>query len=137
MFRRLGSLLGHIADKRLHTTMTALLGFLVFGGIEFAVHIMMVRLGMPQVLDTAVHAITCGTLFALLLWALLTALRERRSHVRKELDRIVLLNHEIRNALQIIADSQFDPAARHRDMVLSSVERIDVVLSRLFPARMD
>jgi two-component sensor histidine kinase len=68
------------------------------------------------------------------MWLGLTGVGERRRHVREELARIRELNHVIRNALQIIADSQFDADARRKAMVLESVGRIDMVLNRVFPA---
>jgi hypothetical protein len=53
--------------------------------------------------------------------------------VRHDLERIAELNHEIRNALEVIAHSHYDAETEHRELVLKCVTRIDTVLKRLFP----
>jgi hypothetical protein len=49
------------------------------------------------------------------------------------LERIAQLNHEIRNALEVITHAHFDMDAERRAMVLESVTRIDSVLRHVFP----
>lgn len=134
MFRRLGFLIGHVSENATLRKITALLSIPFFALINFGIHTGLARLGMPPTMDAIPDACISGLLFGLLMWVGLSSVGERRLHVRQELARICELNHEIRNALQIIADSQFDADPRHREMVLESVERIDVVLNRVFPA---
>jgi hypothetical protein len=136
MFHRLGVLIGHVSDTPSQTRIAVLLGIPAFGLMEFAFHIGLARLGASPVIDAAIDAALTGIFFGLVLWSFLTAISERRKRVRQDLERIAELNHEIRNALEIIAHSHFAAEARHRAMVLESVSRIDVVLKRVFPARM-
>jgi two-component sensor histidine kinase len=133
MFRQLGTLIGHVSDTAANTALTVMLCSLVFGSIEFAVHLLLARFGVPALTDAVFDAALCGVSFGLLLWLLLAAIRERRMRVREELLRISEVNHEVRNALQIITHSHFNAEPQHREMVLESVSRIDAVLKRIFP----
>jgi two-component sensor histidine kinase len=134
MFRRLGFFIGHISDSVQLRKAAALLSVPCFALIEFGMYLGLSELGTPQALHAATDATVNGLLFGLFMWLGLTGVGERRRHVREELARIRELNHVIRNALQIIADSQFDADARRKAMVLESVGRIDMVLNRVFPA---
>jgi two-component sensor histidine kinase len=133
MFRQLGSLIGRASDSTQQRAITVLISAFAFGALEFALHMGLARLGVPALMDAAVAAGLCGLTFGLLLWLFLAAIRERRRRVKEELDRISEVNHEIRNALQIITHSHFNAEPQHRDMVLDSVTRIDAVLKRIFP----
>jgi hypothetical protein len=53
-----------------------------------------------------------------------------------DLRRIAQLNHEVRNALQVIVYGEYESAATpaaHRTAILGSVEQIDKTLRQLFP----
>jgi len=53
-----------------------------------------------------------------------------------DLRRIAQLNHEVRNALQVIVYGEYESAAtptEHRTAILGSVEQIDKTLRQLFP----
>ncbi len=136
MFHRLGALIGHVSDSASQTKRAMLMGVLATGLMEFAFHAGLARLGASALTDAIIDAALTGIFFGLVLWSFLTAIGARRMRVRQDIERIAELNHEIRNALQIIADSQFDAESRRREMILESVSRIDVVLKRIFPARM-
>jgi hypothetical protein len=135
MFHRLGVLIGHVSDTPSQTWITVLLGIPAFGLTQFAFHLGLARTGASPLTDAAIDASLAGIFFGLVLWSFLTAIKQRRIRVRQDLKRIAELNHEIRNALEVIAYSHFDAESRHRAMVLESVNRIDVVLKRIFPAR--
>jgi hypothetical protein len=115
----------------------ALTGFVIFGAIESALHGALTHFGISRRTSELVSTSLCSVLFGLTLLFGLSAIRERRKHVRENLDRVAEINHEIRNALQIIADSQYDTKQRHREMVLESVARIDLVLTRVLPPRIN
>lgn len=132
MFRQLGGLIGHVSDTPTYTAITVMLSALVFGLLEFAIHLMLAYAGAPAFTDAVFDTALCGITFGLLLWLLLAAIRERRQRLREELERISEVNHEIRNALQIITDSHFNADPTHRQMVLNSVNRIDAVLKHVF-----
>jgi MFS superfamily sulfate permease-like transporter len=134
MFHHLGSLIGEVSDRPANTVVAAVLTALAFGLFQFAFQMGLARLGVSPLADAVLDAVLCGLFFGLLIWIFLLGIRERRARVRKELERISELNHEIRNALEIITHSHFDAEAPHRAMVLDSVNRIDTVLRRIFPA---
>jgi hypothetical protein len=133
MFHQLGSFIGRASDTLTHTAITVILSALAFGVVELAIHMMLASFGVPAAADAAFDAGLCGVTFGLLLWLFLAAIRERRRLIRGELDRISEVNHEIRNALQIITHSHFNAEPQHREMVLESVNRIDAVLKRILP----
>ena len=133
MFRQIGILIGHASDTPAHTIITVVIGTAAFALVEFIFHIALASLGVPILADAVVDAGLCGLTFGILLWVALAAIRERRLRVREDLDRISDVNHEIRNALEIITQCQFNAEPTHREMVLESVNRIDAVLKRTFP----
>jgi hypothetical protein len=133
VFHRLRSLFAHFADIPLRVNIMVMVGILISSLVEFALHMGLARGGVTPVIDGALDATLVGCFVGLVLWVLLAGIRERRLRVRQHLEHIAELNHEVRNALQIIADSQFDAETERRDMVLRSVRRIDLVLKRVFP----
>lgn len=133
MFPRLGRLVGNVSDSPSYRYAAAIFSVIVFGVIEFATHRGLAQLELPPFADAVMDAGLVGLSFGLAVWALLVGNCERRTRVRRDLERISELNHEIRNALQVIAHSHFDADAAHRQMVMDSVARIDAVLKRVFP----
>jgi hypothetical protein len=133
MFHRLGILIGQVSDTPSQTKIAGLLVSLASGLMEFAFHVGLSRVTASPITDAAVDAALTGILFGFALWAFLAATGERRKRERQDLTQIAELNHEIRNALEVIVDSHFTAEARHRGMVLESVNRIDAVLRRIFP----
>lgn len=64
----------------------------------------------------------------------LTAARNRHHKVQDDLRRIAELNHQVRNALQVIVYGEYSPNdASHRSAVLEGVEKIQSALRELFP----
>jgi hypothetical protein len=60
---------------------------------------------------------------------LLSARRERRRILREEINRVVELNHRLRNALQVITDSDFGETvecSKKNDLRHSSVDGFDI-----------
>ncbi len=133
MLTALGRLIGYVSDKPAHTAVAVILSAPFFGVIEFMVHEALAQLDVPPLVDALLDSFLVGCAFAFGVWALLAGNRERRARVRQDLERIAELNHEIRNALQIILHSQFGADPERRDMILESVTRIDGVLRRVFP----
>ncbi len=133
MFRRLGALIGYLSDTRRGTWTAVVFSGIALSGCEFFVHEITTHSGLPVleagVLDSMLLGFSGGTV----VWLVLVGTRNRRARVRHELKRIAELNHEIRNALQVISHSHFDAEPQHQAMVLDSVQRIDGVLRRLFP----
>jgi len=128
-----GRLIGHISDNPSHTALAVAFSVVVFGGIEFTIHETLLQLHMRPFADAVSDALLVGCSFGLAVWVLLLGNRERRMRVRRDLERIAELNHEIRNALQVIAYSYVGADDKCRALVVESVSRIDAVLRRVFP----
>lgn len=133
MFGRLGRFVGHVSDSPSYRHVAVGFSIVSFGGIEFAVHEGLAGLELPPFANSLVDAGLVGLSFGLAVWALLLGNCERRTRVREDLERIAELNHEIRNALQVITHSHYNADLKHRQLVMDSVTRIDAVLKRIFP----
>lgn len=79
----------------------------------------------------AQDAVLTGALAALMVWALLEAVAARQRYVRKQIEVVANLNHELRNALQVIIGSEYLPKTDKANAILESVERINQNLSKL------
>ena len=134
MLDQLRNLASSVSDRR--TLRAVLVIFVICGAVQFALHVLLTKLGVSELVDAAIDAKLIGAFIGLVFWLLLVGVRERQRRVREDLERLAELNHEIRNALQVIGYAQFDVDVNveRRAMVLDSVNRIDVVLKRLFPA---
>jgi len=133
MFRRVDRMLGHLLDTPRRICVAAAASLVIFGAIEFLVHELLRNLDVSPLADACLDALLVGLSGGLAVWVLLVSNRERRERVRKDLERIAELNHEIRNALQVISYSQYDANLERRNLVTESVTRIDDVLRRVVP----
>lgn len=134
MFARLGRVIGYFSDTPLRTLAAVIICAVVFAMVEVAIHGGMQLLLVPSRDMLAIDSSVVGCAAAVVTWVLLRGNRERRLRVRRELERISELNHEVRNALQVISHSHFNARDdEHREMVLQSIDRIDLALRRLFP----
>lgn len=73
----------------------------------------------------AQDAFLTGALTAVVVWALLTVVAARRRFVRRQIEVVANLNHELRNALQVILGSEYLPKTEKADAILESVDRIN------------
>ncbi len=132
MMTVIGLLLGKVSDDRRLALGFSLAGGLLLGIIEYAVMEHLLSAFPHQYRNFADSAII-ATGATGMVWLLLAGTRERRRRVREELKAIAELNHEIRNALQVIAYSPYLAQANGRELVGASVDRIDLALKRLAP----
>ncbi len=132
MFDQLRTLASSVSDRR--SLKAVLTVFVICSAVQFALHVLLTRLGVSDVVDAAIDAALVGSFIGLVFWLLLAGAHERQIRVREDLERLAELNHEIITALQLIGYAQFDASIDRRAMVLDSVNRIEVVLKRLFPA---
>ena len=101
---------------------------------HFALTVMLVRLGVRMWPAIYIEAAVAGTIGMLLVGAVLALVLYRREMLRRQLLVVAELNHQVRNALEIIASS----TSRIDDKktvvtILEAVMRIDVTLRSLFP----
>ncbi len=82
-----------------------------------------------------IQAAVAGTIGALLVGTVLALVLYRRAILQRQLRVVAELNHQVRNALEIIASSTSRIADRETvATILEAVMRIDVTLRSLFPA---
>ena len=105
------------------------------GLLEYLIHTSVMQTNISPQAQAIIDAVlVCGAA-ALAPLLLLLAARDRR-RVLDDLRRIAQLNHEVRNALQVIFYGEYESAAtptEHRTAILGSVEQIDTTLRQLFP----
>ena len=111
---------------------------LVFGAsaslIEGAIHLAVRTLNAPPVAQAFGDALVLGIFAAFFGLLVFTAARNRHHKMQDDLRRIAELNHQVRNALQVIVYGEYSPNdASHRSAVLEGVEKIQAALRELFP----
>jgi len=96
--------------------------------------IILMRLGVQMWPAVYIQAAVAGTIAMLLVVAVLSLVWYRREVLRRQLVVVAELNHQVRNALEIIAASTSRIADRKTvSTILDAVMRIDVTLRSLFP----
>jgi hypothetical protein len=130
---RIGSAIAALADSKKDIVLFSLSIGGLMAGFEFAVHEVVIAAQLSELTHATVDAgvIGCGSALFTIAW--LTALRGRRRKVREDIHKIGELNHEVRNALEVIVGSQYGADSDRARLVLQSVDRIDVTLRELFP----
>jgi hypothetical protein len=128
----LGTFLIQLCDRRWRILAASLFFGLAAAIVELVSHITIA--GAKTTAYAIVDASTVGTFAAVAAGALLSATRARRILVLKEMERVAELNHEVRNALQVIMHSHYGEVSDHAAMVLESVQRIEKTLKTLFPS---
>jgi hypothetical protein len=102
---------------------------------HLALTIMLVRLGVRMWPAIYIQAAVAGTIGTLLVGTLLALVLYRREILRRQLLVVAELNHQVRNALEIIAASTSRIADKKTVVtILDAVMRIDITLRSLFPA---
>ncbi len=127
-------LLTGLVASRVRIVIATLASGVIAGALEYIIHTAVtgarVALDLPTIIDSAMMAgITAG-----LVYILLTEWRARRRLVVQRLRIIAELNHNVRNALQMILYSRFLPPTEQTQALLDSVDRIESTLEELFPA---
>ena len=102
---------------------------------HLALTILLVRLGVSMWPAIYIEAAVAGSIATLLISAVLALVLYRRAVLQRQLGVVTELNHQVRNALEIIASSTSRIGDRKTvAMILDAVTRIDITLRSLFPA---
>ena len=135
MLVRLGESIGKVSDKKSWSLLFSLGTTALFGLFEFSVDLFLESGGVSRDTRAAIQACIVGIGTGIVSYLLLAARRERRNMVRAELSRVAELNHHLRNSLQIIVSANYIAKdEEHARMMLKTVQTMDQVLKRLFPA---
>jgi cell division protein FtsL len=102
---------------------------------HLALTMAMARLGVRMWRAIYIQAAVAGTIATLLVGSALALVIYRHAILRRQLLVVAELNHQVRNALEIIAGSTLRIADKKTvTTILDAVTRIDVTLRSLFPA---
>jgi hypothetical protein len=100
--------------------------------LEYIAHLVVWTL-QPQ-LQGIGDAFLLGLMASVFLAVIAIAARERHYKVENDLRRIAEINHQVRNALQVIVYGEYSAeSAQHRPAVLAGVAKIEAALKELFP----
>ena len=128
---RLSKLAEQLIDT--HWRRAAVVGasFVVAAGLKHALVGAMLHFEVARVYLRVQDALITGALTALIVWALLAGIGIRRRYVQRQSQVVADLNHDLRNALQVILGSEYLPKTEEATAILESVERINRNLSML------
>ena len=102
--------------------------------IEYLIHLVVTTSSARPSVQALANSVMLGIFAAFFGLLVLSAAGERQHKVRDDLRRIAELNHQVRNALQVIVYSEYSPNnSQHRSAVLEGVEKIEATLRELFP----
>jgi len=107
MLREVGEFINDAVEDRSKQNAVALAISLAFGGIDFVVGRAVTRGHLSPFAHGTINGLVLGTVAGGMTWFLLQAARERREYVRSQVQESARLNHEIRNALEVIAHAGY------------------------------
>lgn len=133
MYDRVQKTVSVLTDSARGIVAIAIACGLFAAAIEYLAHTTLLSAHLSADIGALVDAATIGVLFSALVWVLLVGARARRRVVLRHLRVVAELNHNVRNALQLIVDSHYLPPPQQTEAILASVSRIDRTLRLLFP----
>jgi hypothetical protein len=132
--QKIGILLGKLSDSQRALWLTVVFGTVLFGSFDFFVCWMLHGFKIESEIKDALQSTIVGLGAGLCLWILLAGLRKRRKLLANKLERLVELNHTVRNSLNVIALAIHAADGQHKAIVMENTARIDQKLRELFPA---
>lgn len=103
----------------------------VLGAADYALLSALAHFNVPRTSIRMENAILTGCLGAASIWALLTVVALRRRYLGAQVRVIAELNHELRNALDVILSSGYLPDRERLPALFESANRIDRALTQL------
>ncbi len=122
-------------DQRTRIIAVAII-FVVFGSAAFLIAWILDTTRLPLVAHGTIDAVILGSLAAFTSWFLLEAARRERMRLRRELENEARLNHEVRNALEVIGQAGYLISdVTLKNVVSDSVQKIDSILKERKPPK--
>lgn len=134
MQRRVSHLVTLTTGSKRAATIAAFIIFPTLALLKFTLVRSLLSMGLPREVLQAQDAIITAALTAALVWLLLMAVHLRRSQEQQQIRMAADLNHNVRNALEVIFNSGYLRDIDKGTAILESVERIDRALNILLPA---
>lgn len=112
-------------DRRSARVVMLIAVFIVFGALDFVIGALVSLTHTTLLIHGTIDATVLGGLAALAAWLLLEAAKERRKRIALQMKESARLNHEIRNALDVIAQAGYlvNDVVYGR-AIIESIERI-------------
>lgn len=120
-----------ITDSNARMVTVSVCAFVIAACFKFTAVGMLLRFGVQSRYLRLQDAAMTGLLAALLVFCTLAAMAARRRYVRQQIQVVSNLNHELRNALEVILGSQYLPKSNQAEAILDSVNRIQRSLTEL------
>ncbi len=128
-----GKLLAEITDSTVKMAVLVLGLALTAAAVEFSFHMTILRRDFSPVARGMMEAALIGAMMGAVVWVGLAAARARRRVMAREMQRVAELNHNVRNALQVIVYNEHLRGPVQASAVLDSAARIEHTIKELFP----
>ena len=136
MLHRVGGFLLQARERGPQRIAVVLGVFLAFGCADFAVEWLLNVADVPLAAHGTIDGVIVGGFAGLMAWILLEATRRERDRLRKAVEEEARLNHEIRNALEVIGQAGYlSSDVNLKSIVSDSVQRIDSILKEHKPRK--
>ena len=134
MFERVGRFVSQAPEKRSYRIVLLFAIFVVAGTADYLIAWAVITLHLPIAAHGTLDGAVLGAVAVLTAWSLLEAARRERLRIKNELEKDARLNHEVRNALEVIGQAGYLISDLNLKKVLSeSVQRIDSILKERTP----
>jgi hypothetical protein len=101
------------------------------GLAEFGILTLLASLNVSRLSLRIQNSVVTGVIAGACVWALLVMVSFRQRYLRTKLQVVADLNHELRNALEVIVQSGYLPGDKRDSALLDSAERINKALTEL------
>ena len=134
MLDRLGTFLVEVSDTRRGRVLLVLAIAAIATALEYLSHVAIISYVSHPGLARLLDSITIGIAIAIITSIEVKAVQQRRRKVLDDMRVVRELNHEVRNALQIISYAARVPETEQQVAIIDeSIARIDSTLKELFP----
>ncbi len=134
MLERIGRFITDAPEKWSAKIILLPIIFAVFGAANFCIQFLLRMAGFRYLVRDAVVSAIVGGLATFTAWFFLEAAKTERVRIRRELENEARLNHEVRNALELINQAGYLIQDLHlKEVVSESVKRIDLALKERSP----
>ncbi len=134
MLERVGRFISDAPEGQTQRALLLSAIFVVFGGADFFIEWMLGRAQLHPATHGMIDGVIVGALAVLTAWFFLRAARSQAVSARFRIQQEAQLNHEIRNALEVIGQAGYMITdLKLKSVVSDSVKRIDRILRKHTP----
>jgi hypothetical protein len=128
---RVSSVITVLTDRTSHLVVAACSVAFAAGAAEFVILTVLADLNVSRLSLRIQNSAVTGVVSGGLVWALLVMISLRRRNLREKLQVVADLNHELRNALEVILQSGYLPVDQRGAPLRDSADRLNAVLTEL------